>query len=128
MRFLKHIKKVPTPCNKEAGDAIALLFSSQPTKIKELIRGVGGCSPYLKGLLEIEYNWVLSALTSQESNPLGMEFNSDGTKVFLVGTANKRLSASIPFLAVAKHRSIEFPELIHCRENGFLSSNKAIPD
>lgn len=31
-----------------------------------------------------------SALTSQESNPLGMEFNSDGTKVFLVGTQNKR--------------------------------------
>ena len=58
MRFLEHIKKVPTPFNKEAGDEIALLFSSQPTKIKELIRGVGGCSPYLKGLLEIEYAWV----------------------------------------------------------------------
>lgn len=74
MRFLEHIKKVPTPFNKEAGDEVALLFSSQPTEIKELIKGVGGCSPYLKGLLEIEYNWILSALTSQE-NVLDAEFS-----------------------------------------------------
>ena len=74
MRFLELIKKAPTPFNKEAGDELALLFSSQPDKIKELIKGVGGCSPYLKGLLEIEYNWVLSALTSQE-NVLDVEFS-----------------------------------------------------
>lgn len=73
MRFLDQINKVPTPFNKEAGEAIALLFSSQPNKINQLIRGVGGCSPYLKGLLEIEYDWVLSALDSQE-NILNAEF------------------------------------------------------
>ena len=74
MRFLDQINKVPTPFNKEAGEAIALLFSSQPNKINQLIRGVGGCSPYLKGLLEIEYDWVLSALGSQE-NILNAEFS-----------------------------------------------------
>jgi glutamate-ammonia-ligase adenylyltransferase len=74
MRFLDQINKVPTPFNKEAGEAIALLFSSQPNKINQLIRGVGGCSPYLKGLLEIEYEWVLSALDSQE-NILNAEFS-----------------------------------------------------
>jgi glutamate-ammonia-ligase adenylyltransferase len=74
MRFLDQINKVPTPFNKEAGEAIALLFSSQPNKINQLIRGVGGCSPYLKGLLEIEYEWVLSALGSQE-NILNAEFS-----------------------------------------------------
>jgi len=74
MRFLDQINKVPTPFNKEAGEAIALLFSSQPNKINQLIRGVGGCSPYLKGLLEIEYDWVLSALDSQE-NILNAEFS-----------------------------------------------------
>ena len=36
------------------------------------------------------YVSATSSLTSIESNPLGMEFNSDGTKVFLVGTQNKR--------------------------------------
>ena len=74
MRFLDQINKVPTPFNKEAGEAIALLFSSQPNKINQLIRGVGGCSPYLKDLLEIEYDWVLSALDSQE-NILNAEFS-----------------------------------------------------
>ena len=74
MRFLDQINKVPTPFNKEAGEAIALLFSSQPNKVNQLIRGVGGCSPYLKGLLEIEYEWVLSALDSQE-NILNAEFS-----------------------------------------------------
>lgn len=74
MRFLDQINKVPTPFNKEAGETIALLFSSQPNKINQLIRGVGGCSPYLKGLLEIEYEWVLSALGSQE-NILNAEFS-----------------------------------------------------
>lgn len=74
MRFLDQINKVPTPFNKEAGEAVALLFSSQPNKINQLIRGVGGCSPYLKGLLEIEYEWVLSALGSQE-NILNAEFS-----------------------------------------------------
>lgn len=74
MRFLDQINKIPTPFNKEAGEAIALLFSSQPNKINQLIRGVGGCSPYLKGLLEIEYDWVLSALDSQE-NILNAEFS-----------------------------------------------------
>ena len=74
MRFLDQINKVPTPFNKEAGEAIALLFSSQPNKINQLIRGVGGCSPYLKGLLEIEYDWVLSALDAQE-NILNAEFS-----------------------------------------------------
>ena len=74
MRFLDQINKVPTPFNKEAGEAIALLFSSQPNKVNQLIRGVGGCSPYLKGLLEIEYDWVLSALDSQE-NILNAEFS-----------------------------------------------------
>ena len=74
MRFLDQINKVPTPFNEEAGEAIALVFSSQPNKINQLIRGVGGCSPYLKGLLEIEYDWVLSALDSQE-NILNAEFS-----------------------------------------------------
>ena len=74
MRFSDQINKVPTPFNKEAGEEIALLFSSQPNKVNQLIRGIGGCSPYLKGLLEKEYDWVLSALGSQE-NVLNAEFS-----------------------------------------------------
>ena len=67
MRFLDQINKVPSPFNKEAGEEIALLFSSQPNKVNQLIRGIGGCSPYLKGLLEKEYDWVLSAFGSQKN-------------------------------------------------------------
>ena len=62
MRFSDLICKVPIPFDKELGQEVVEKFSSQPPKVRELICGISSCSPYLKGLLNMECEWVNKVL------------------------------------------------------------------
>ena len=62
MRFSDLIYKVPIPFDKKNGQEVIEKFSSQPPKVQELIFGISSCSPYLKGLLNMEYEWVNKVL------------------------------------------------------------------
>ena len=62
MRFSDLICKVPIPFDKKNGQEVIKKFSSQPPKVQELIFGISSCSPYLKGLLNMEYEWVNKVL------------------------------------------------------------------
>ena len=62
MRFSDLIYKVPIPFDKKNGQEVIEKFSSQPPKVQELIFGISSCSPYLKGLLNMEYECVNKVL------------------------------------------------------------------
>ena len=55
---MKSTFRAPIPFEPElASDALAI-FASQPENIKNLIGGTAGCSPYLRGLLLQESEWL----------------------------------------------------------------------
>jgi [glutamine synthetase] adenylyltransferase / [glutamine synthetase]-adenylyl-L-tyrosine phosphorylase len=58
MSLMKSTFRAPIPFEPElASDALAI-FASQPENIKNLIGGTAGCSPYLRGLLLQESEWL----------------------------------------------------------------------
>ncbi|MGB0958616.1 MAG: glutamine-synthetase adenylyltransferase [Halocynthiibacter sp.] len=63
MNFQSLITRSPIPYNAEQGAEIKALFSELPAEVQELIAGTAGCSPYLRGLLQKERDWLLEALS-----------------------------------------------------------------
>jgi [glutamine synthetase] adenylyltransferase / [glutamine synthetase]-adenylyl-L-tyrosine phosphorylase len=56
------ITRVPTPFDVSLGQDALNLLPSLPSDQMDLIRGAAGCSPYLKGLIGKESEWLQSAL------------------------------------------------------------------
>lgn len=62
MTFAARLTRCPTPYEPERGGEAAELFNDHPSGIRALIAGTAGCSPYLKGLIEKERDWLNAAL------------------------------------------------------------------
>lgn len=58
--------RCPRPFEPELGSEVADLFPDLSQSLKELILGAGGCSPYLKGLMTREADWLPGALDDPE--------------------------------------------------------------
>ena len=63
MDFSNLIKKVPIPFDTKRGIEVGDTFPTVTKKIRELLTGVAGCSPYLKSLIEKENSWLLEAFS-----------------------------------------------------------------
>ncbi len=62
MTFAARLTRCPIPFDPDQGAEAAAAFDVPP-ELRELLRGVAGCSPYLKGLMEKERDWLERALT-----------------------------------------------------------------
>lgn len=58
MSLVSQINSAPIPCNTDRGDETLALYCDPPGNMGALIRGTSGCSPYLRGLLEQEVDWL----------------------------------------------------------------------
>ena len=66
MSFDARMTRSPRPFNKESGEDIRSLYSSQSTSIQELVASTAGCSPYLASLLQKERVWLEPAFGDPE--------------------------------------------------------------
>ncbi|MCI2398456.1 glutamine-synthetase adenylyltransferase [Aliiroseovarius subalbicans] len=63
MTFAAQITRTPIAFDTDPGDEIARQFGDLAPELVELLRGTAGCSPYLKGLMEKDPEWLREALT-----------------------------------------------------------------
>ncbi|WP_049645322.1 bifunctional [glutamine synthetase] adenylyltransferase/[glutamine synthetase]-adenylyl-L-tyrosine phosphorylase [Candidatus Rhodobacter oscarellae] len=64
MSFAARMTRSPEPYDAELGQSTAARFADQPAELRGLIAGTAGCSPYLKGLIERNADWLEAALDS----------------------------------------------------------------
>ncbi len=63
MTFAARLTRCPDPHDPARGDEAAALFPDLPPELRALLAGTSGCSPYLKGLIEKERDWLAAALS-----------------------------------------------------------------
>ncbi|MBZ0129893.1 MAG: glutamine-synthetase adenylyltransferase [Rhodobacteraceae bacterium] len=62
--------KAPIPHEPERGAEAAALFGRAPENVSALIAGVAGCSPYLRGLIGREAEWLANVLDTDPDQVL----------------------------------------------------------
>ncbi|MCB1367436.1 MAG: glutamine-synthetase adenylyltransferase, partial [Rhodobacteraceae bacterium] len=62
--------KAPIPHEPERGAEAAALFGRAPENVSALIAGVAGCSPYLRGLIGREAEWLADVLDTDPDQVL----------------------------------------------------------
>ena len=62
MDFLSRITRVPIPFDRFAGEDAVAGFRGSASEIREVLAGAAGCSPYLRGLIAKEQEWLEAAL------------------------------------------------------------------
>jgi len=60
MSHLSHPQTAPIPHERGRGREVAALYSDFGVPFRDLVCGVAGCSPYLRGLLTSEKDWLSS--------------------------------------------------------------------
>ncbi|WP_371168904.1 glutamine-synthetase adenylyltransferase [Aliiroseovarius sp. 2305UL8-7] len=60
--FSRRICRCPIPYEADPASEIETLFADLPPDMRAVLAGAAGCSPYLKGLLERQADWVRKAL------------------------------------------------------------------
>ncbi|MGH1368945.1 MAG: glutamine-synthetase adenylyltransferase [Maritimibacter sp.] len=63
MSFASQITRIPLPFDPDRGAEIVALFSDLPPELREVLRGAGGSSPYLCGLMHSEADWLRAAFS-----------------------------------------------------------------
>lgn len=63
MNFASRITRTPIPFDTDQGADIAAAFADLPPELVAVLEGTAGCSPYLKGLMEQEPDWLREALS-----------------------------------------------------------------
>ena len=67
MDFSTRITRLPTAFEAERGAETALLVPQADGDLAKLLAGAGGCSPYIRSLVEKEADWLVSALNDPEA-------------------------------------------------------------
>ena len=67
MDFSTRITRLPSAFEAERGAETALLIPQAEGDVAKLLAGAGGCSPYLRSLVEKEAAWLVSALNDPEA-------------------------------------------------------------
>ncbi|WOI57599.1 glutamine-synthetase adenylyltransferase [Palleronia sp. LCG004] len=91
MDFANRLTRCPRPFDPDPAEEVSALFEGEPPAIRELLAGAAGCSPYLRGLMRREAEWLRQAL-------------SDGPEAAVDGALGAIESPLGPALRVAKRR------------------------
>ncbi|WP_111731774.1 glutamine-synthetase adenylyltransferase [Roseovarius amoyensis] len=67
MKFVPRMTRCPRPYDPEQGDEARALAAGLAPELADLIEGAAGCSPFLKGLVEGERDWLEEALSDPEA-------------------------------------------------------------
>ncbi len=70
MSFAARLTRCPRPYEPDRGAEAAEPFGDHPQETRDLIAGAGGCSPYLKSLMEKERDWLNAALDDDPEKAL----------------------------------------------------------
>ncbi|GKY88950.1 glutamine-synthetase adenylyltransferase [Sinisalibacter aestuarii] len=70
MTFAARITRVPLPFDADHGAEARDAFGDLAPELQELIEGAAGCSPYLKGLMERDADWLRMALAGDPDEAL----------------------------------------------------------
>ncbi len=93
--FSSRITRTPIAYEAEPAGDIDALFADLAPELREVLSGTAGCSPYLRGLMEKQADWLRAAL---EQSPEGA---FDGIMSGLEGDSDSALRSS---LRVGKQR------------------------
>ncbi|WP_093968500.1 glutamine-synthetase adenylyltransferase [Actibacterium lipolyticum] len=63
MNFASRITRHPIAFDPERGEDVSERFAAQPAEVRALLEGTAGCSPFLKGLMEREAEWLENAIS-----------------------------------------------------------------
>ncbi|WP_370274877.1 bifunctional [glutamine synthetase] adenylyltransferase/[glutamine synthetase]-adenylyl-L-tyrosine phosphorylase [Pararhodobacter marinus] len=61
--FSNRLTRAPLPFDTEAAADIAQTFADLAPELRDLLGGTAGCSPFLKGLIERDADWLREALS-----------------------------------------------------------------
>lgn len=75
MSFASRITRSPIAFDPACGAECAAAFSDLAPELRELLSGVAGCSPYLKGLMDREAAWLRAALAYRPETAFEMVLN-----------------------------------------------------
>ena len=67
MTFASRMTRCPDPFDPDHGAEARACLPEFSGQVSDLIAGAGGCSPYLKGLIEAERDWLAGALDDPEA-------------------------------------------------------------
>ena len=100
MTFAARLSRCPIPFDAQAGQEARAQFTDLPPEIGELIAGTAGCSPYLRGLLTREENWIRAALQDRPEAALDAELLAlDPVPTDALAEALRRAKRRIALLA-----------------------------
>ncbi|WP_292020424.1 glutamine-synthetase adenylyltransferase [Maritimibacter sp. UBA3975] len=87
MTFASQITRSPRPFEDDPAAEIAERFADLAPEVREVLAGAAGCSPYLKGLMEKEGDWLRATLARDPAEVMG--------SVEIGGDSANALSASL---------------------------------
>src|SRR5690606_12054019 len=58
MTFAQQITRVPRPFERDRADETVAPFADLAPELRALLHGTAGCSPYLRGLITREAEWL----------------------------------------------------------------------
>jgi len=100
MTFAARLTRCPIPFDAQAGQEARAQFADLPPEIGALIAGTAGCSPYLRGLLTREENWIRAALQDRPEAALDAELLAlDPVPTDALAEALRRAKRRIALLA-----------------------------
>ncbi|MDF1854918.1 bifunctional [glutamine synthetase] adenylyltransferase/[glutamine synthetase]-adenylyl-L-tyrosine phosphorylase [Pseudooceanicola sp.] len=67
MTFASRMTRCPRPHDRDRGDEAAAALPGLDQAVTDLLRGAGGCSPFLSGLIVRESNWLSEVLDAPEA-------------------------------------------------------------
>lgn len=79
MSFERHLTRLPHPFDPDRGAEARAALPDAQGDVALLIAGTGGCSPYLKSLIEKEADWILPALDDPEAALLALHHDMTQT-------------------------------------------------
>ncbi|HBZ42886.1 MAG TPA: glutamine-synthetase adenylyltransferase, partial [Maritimibacter sp.] len=65
MSFARHITRTPRPYDPDPAREIADRYDDLAPELRAVLVGAGGCSPYLKDLMEREEDWLREVLEEE---------------------------------------------------------------
>ncbi|GGE02486.1 glutamate-ammonia-ligase adenylyltransferase [Gemmobacter megaterium] len=78
MSFSSRLTRQPIAYDPDAGADAALAFGDLAPEVRGVIAGAAGCSPYLKGLMGREADWLRAALAAEPDGVLNGELDPLG--------------------------------------------------
>jgi len=74
MPFASRLSRCPIPFEPDRAQEVRALFGDLAPELRDLLGGTAGCSPFLKGLMEAETEWLRAALEGNPETALAEEF------------------------------------------------------